>query len=121
MYLGDEFESANLEVATGGWRAPAEPEPPSHGPTHTELTDEQLAQLAHDEGWPPEEVNAIRSFLGRPTTIAFGVGGGSPAIPPPPVSRPPGTRAPAPGDPDWLRGRRGPAATAYRRLRRLFP
>jgi hypothetical protein len=25
------------------------------------------------------------------------------------------------GDPPWLRGRRGPAATAYRRLRRLFP
>jgi hypothetical protein len=24
-------------------------------------------------------------------------------------------------DPDWLRGRRGPAANAYRRLRRLFP
>jgi hypothetical protein len=24
-------------------------------------------------------------------------------------------------DPQWLRGRRGPAATAYRRLRRLFP
>jgi hypothetical protein len=28
---------------------------------------------------------------------------------------------PRPNDPDWLRGRRGPAATAYRRLRRLFP
>lgn len=26
-----------------------------------------------------------------------------------------------PRDRDWLRGRRGPAATAYRRLRRLFP
>ena len=25
------------------------------------------------------------------------------------------------GDPQWLRGRQGPAATAYRRLRRLFP
>jgi hypothetical protein len=24
-------------------------------------------------------------------------------------------------DPQWLKGRRGPAATAYRRLRRLFP
>jgi hypothetical protein len=24
-------------------------------------------------------------------------------------------------DDDWLRGRRGPAANAYRRLRRLFP
>ena len=26
-----------------------------------------------------------------------------------------------PADPDWLHGRRGPAANAYRRLRRLFP
>jgi hypothetical protein len=25
------------------------------------------------------------------------------------------------GDPLWLKGRRGPAADAYRRLRRLFP
>jgi len=28
---------------------------------------------------------------------------------------------PAGGDTDWLRGRRGPAANAYRRLRRLLP
>ncbi|HET6380089.1 MAG TPA: hypothetical protein VFH63_03520 [candidate division Zixibacteria bacterium] len=32
-----------------------------------------------------------------------------------------GPRLPRPGDPAWLRGRRGPAATAFRRLRRLFP
>jgi len=38
---------------------------------------------------------------------------------PPPAPRPPATRQ-APGDPSWLRGRRGPAATAFRRLRRLF-
>jgi len=38
---------------------------------------------------------------------------------PPPTPRPSATRQ-APGDPSWLRGRRGPAATAFRRLRRLF-
>lgn len=31
------------------------------------------------------------------------------------------TSAPAETETDWLRGRRGPAASAYRRLRRLFP
>ena len=46
-------------------------------------------------------------------------------------SAPPAARQAAPlvnpaelsggGDEDWLRGRRGPAANAYRRLRRLFP
>jgi hypothetical protein len=47
--------------------------------------------------------------------------------PPPPVTRQPPTFGQAPAirrpiqDPGWLRTRRGPAATAYRRLRRLFP
>jgi len=46
--------------------------------------------------------------------------------PPPVVSRLPNTFDPLPArrptsDPGWLRSRRGPAATAYRRLRRLFP
>ena len=39
-----------------------------------------------------------------------------------PSAMPPTRSFTAPtADPDWLRGRRGPAATAYRRLRRLFP
>ncbi|MEX1156073.1 MAG: hypothetical protein WED12_02810, partial [Chloroflexota bacterium] len=38
---------------------------------------------------------------------------------PRPTPLPSATRQ-APGDPSWLRGRRGPAATAFRRLRRLF-
>jgi hypothetical protein len=43
-----------------------------------------------------------------------------------PSSTPPSARAvrhsmSSMGDPQWLQGRRGPAATAYRRLRRLFP
>jgi len=46
--------------------------------------------------------------------------------PPPATSQPlnlfqqPAARRPT-SDPGWLRSRRGPAATAYRRLRRLFP
>ncbi|MEX1073146.1 MAG: hypothetical protein WED86_05545 [Chloroflexota bacterium] len=47
--------------------------------------------------------------------------------PPPPVTRQPPTFGQGPAirrpiqDPGWLRTRRGPAAAAYRRLRRLFP
>jgi hypothetical protein len=45
--------------------------------------------------------------------------------PPPPVSRPPSDVTAAlrrsVADPGWLRRRQGPAAAAYRRLRRLFP
>ncbi len=57
--------------------------------------------------------------------------GQSPAAPVPPAARAPGDfrdgnqglapRQPGQVDPVWLRGRRGPAATVYRRLRRLFP
>ena len=51
--------------------------------------------------------------------------GAEPAPPPTPAIRPPNDvtaalrRAVA--DPGWLRRRQGPAAAAYRRLRRLFP
>ncbi|MGH2456479.1 MAG: hypothetical protein ACRDHD_09525, partial [Candidatus Limnocylindria bacterium] len=57
--------------------------------------------------------------------------GQSPAAPVPSAIRAPGDprdgnqglapRQPGQVDPVWLRGRRGPAATVYRRLRRLFP
>ena len=48
-----------------------------------------------------------------------------PASPPPPAPRPPidvtSTLRRSATDPNWLRRRQGPAAAAYRRLRRLFP
>jgi hypothetical protein len=160
MWLGDEFEAAELEVAASGWHS----QPPSDdtlprpstsvsvdpGP-RMELSDEQLARLAHDEGWEPSEVDAIRAFLGRSETA---VAAAEPALTPaervaseplppasstrvalpvepvaasgfqpprPPIARLELPRTAAAGTPDWLRGRRGPAATAYRRLRRLFP
>ncbi len=108
MWLGDEFEAAELERPASGWTSPRA----------SDLDDEQLAGLRPDEGWEPDEVPGMRSFLagtplpddepGSPT-------GGTDQGPPR------GIRQPRPGDPDWLRNRHGNAATAYRRLRRLFP
>ncbi|HYM52053.1 MAG TPA: hypothetical protein VEW45_01050 [Candidatus Dormibacteraeota bacterium] len=214
MWLGDEFEAAGLEVATPGWRS--EPEssvaPTRQAPLH-ELSDSDLAQLAQDEGWDTDEVDAIRALLGRsspqqatpspvvetadaqlppddvhpmdegeptareplestttrpepmsptesptaesviseapmaepmtteppeaevraeeaPASERSGPAG--PAIARPPTvpveeslresiaARPPEEQASSP-EPEWLRRRRGPAAKAYRRLRRLLP
>ena len=133
LWFGDEFEAGDLEVAAPGWRdqerLEAAPQPEAeHDPAPereasvsggteepqpepeaevTEPTDEEIARLAA-QGWDSAEVEAIRSYLGRAPGIAH----------------PQGDLAPGPSTPahdqDWLRGRRGPAATAYRRLRRLF-
>ena len=121
MWLGDEFEEADLEVASGAWREAVEPNRTPPQSTQTELSDDQLAQLARDEGWPPDELSAIRSFLGRPMAVSLSKRDEPPPPAPPSIVQAPPTRTLAPGDPDWLRGRRGPAATAYRRLRRLLP
>jgi hypothetical protein len=148
MWLGDEFEEAGLEVATQGWRSADAPPPPPSQPRAgqsapmqaIELSDAELAQLAADEGWDADEVEAIRNLLGRstaasaepttpasqpvspprPTTFSSHTAT-SPA--PPPAAGPAARRNPmaSMSDPRWLKGRRGPAATAYRRLRRLFP
>ena len=131
------------------------------------MTEEELAQLARDEGWDDAEVAAIRAMISRPAprsvelpgaaeldeamtalqavpvgsipdagsqrqwAKASSAGAGRSAdedwafevepAPPETVARPSALapRAGAP-DPDWLRRRRGPAATAYRRIRRLF-
>jgi hypothetical protein len=159
MWLGDEFEAAGLEIATQGWHNQPDLQasaPRVQEPQPLELGDAELAQLAQDEGWEPDEVEAIRTFLGRPAAgtveseqAATDVQPAEPnaqeaADSPPPVEaaaepQPPTEPRPAtdpqpplptlrtrstPADQaraDWLRGRRGPAATAYRRLRRLFP
>jgi hypothetical protein len=77
MWLGDEFEEADLEVAAQGWRSPdAAPATQGAAPV-LELSDAELAQLAEDEGWDADEVEAIRRLLGRPSDA------------PPPVPGPP--------------------------------
>jgi hypothetical protein len=90
----------------------------------TPISDEEIERLASDEGWDESEVDAIRAYLGRSETSG-------PAADEPAAERPssdaateqpaePAAPASSPLDQDWLRGRRGPAATAYRRLRRLI-
>ena len=168
MWLGDEFEEADLEVAAQGWRSPDAAPAVQAGPSPVlELSDAELAQLAEDEGWDADEVEAIRRLLGRPSDApppelispaatergagpqgapSSGVQGGpligGPTAPPATAAsqpgfadtsgtaeswspRPPGS---APGigneeavDREWLQGRSGAAAEAYRRLRKLFP
>ncbi len=68
MWLGEEFEAADLEVAAEGWRSPeAVPTAQAALSPVLELSDAELAQLAADEGWDAEEVEAIRRLLGRPS------------------------------------------------------
>ena len=125
MRLGDEFEEASLEIATQNWRSADAARSPAEQ-TVLELSDAELSQLAEDEGWDTAEVEAIRSLLGR---AAPAPARAQPDLPEPPVM-PANAAEPRPAprhsmssmsDPQWLQGRRGPAATAYRRLRRLFP
>jgi hypothetical protein len=177
MVLGDEFEASSLEASGAGWRvgtprediganppptfAADEPPPqPDRGVRAQvlELSDRELERLASDEGWEVEEVQAIRTFLGRPeahepevieseaaepeasetdvTEPDVRAAANPDGVEPPPTpseppaaaasrqsrfAPPPYPRPGNPGDADWLHGRRGPAANAYRRLRRLFP
>jgi hypothetical protein len=132
LWFGDEFEAAELEVAAPGWRDQErlDAAPPAGVTLEEERTeppsDEQIDRLAQ-EGWDSDEVEAIRSYLGRagiagpeePTTDRAAEQPAAPTAEPAPEPGP--GPMPSPGlDQDWLRGRRGPAATAYRRLRRLF-
>ncbi|MDP9467427.1 MAG: hypothetical protein M3P32_01625, partial [Chloroflexota bacterium] len=130
------------------------------------MTEEELAQLARDEGWDAAEVAAIRAMISRPAPRAVQLPGAAeldeamsalhavpiephadapsprqwakpatqaeettdyddwafevePAPRAPVAPRQPVPRRAAP-DPNWLRQRRGPAASAYRRIRRIF-
>lgn len=134
MWLGDEFEAGDLEVAAPGWRGEERrPEPHDREAPPLQLSDAEIEQLASSEGWDRDEVEAIRGLLGRPATRAPeeeaprapaddpGTGAAAGLRPEPPAPRPLPIR---PVDEqeaaDWLRNRRGPAANAYRRLRRIF-
>jgi hypothetical protein len=169
MWLGEEFEEADLEVAAQGWRSPDVAPAVQAAPSPVlELSDSELARLAEDEGWDADEVEAIRRLLGRPSDApppeqispatptpdaapeASPSSGAPPrpstagsAIPAPPIATPnpdsaatsatpqswsmrPTANASETGaeevpDPEWLQGRSGAAAEAYRRLRKLFP
>lgn len=142
MWLGDEFEAAGLEVAAPGWRSDPGPAPEPETPV-LQLSDAEIEQLAATEGWDRAEVDAIRDLIGRPAGEGVPEADAeTPALSEPEApaeAGPTARRRPGPGvaeripwvpqggsaaspasDPDWLRGRRGPAADAYRRLRRLF-
>ncbi len=129
------------------------------------MTEQELAQLARDEGWDDAEVAAIRAMISRPAPRAVQLPGAAEldeamaalqAVPigsDPHAASPrqwtkPATHSPETGghddwafeaepaptaarqspvpqrgpvsDPNWLRRRRGPAASAYRRIRRIF-
>ncbi len=160
LWFGDEFEAAHMEVAAEGWRdqqpTPEQPAPELPAGPAAAVSNAELERIAADEGWDTEEVDAIRSYLGRtagqvadesttppapPAASAEAVPEAAPgavpeaAGPPSPVEspamEPPTPTEPLPADDpqaapgfspdqDWLRSRRGPAAGAYRRLRRLF-
>ena len=96
--------------------AQAVDEPLKSEPVESEPVESERGESTYAEAsLPDESIQAIS--IEDPTPARAQVGppmAGAPAAP----SR--GVMPPT-ADPQWLRGRRGPAATAYRRLRRLFP
>jgi hypothetical protein len=94
--VADEPTSAAEEAPP-----PAEPESFGAPPEQRSAADESIQAIAVDRE-APTETSAAPSAAHRPAT----------------PTRP---KAYPTADPLWLKGRRGPAATAYRRLRRLFP
>jgi hypothetical protein len=127
LWYGDEQEAAQLEVAAEGWRdqdhAPAgthESHLESVSPTTT-VSDTDLERIAADEGWDSSDVEAMRAYLHRNAgRVADEPPPDQPAEAAPEPPGPPSEPRDAQQDQDWLRGRRGTAAGAYRRLRRLF-
>jgi hypothetical protein len=144
LWFGDEFEAAQLEVAAEGWRDQEHPAegavpatPPADPAPATAVSDEDLERVAADEGWDGSEVDAIRSYLDRTSGRVAdeppadeppadeAVSAAPHAVEPSELStaesaEPARSSQPVAPDQDWLRGRRGTAAGAYRRLRRLF-
>jgi hypothetical protein len=91
-------------------------------------SDEPVAgDAARGEELPPQNVPERPAFAQRePESNATRPRSNATTPPAPPAARQasPSVNPEEPSggdDADWLRGRRGPAATAYRRLRRLFP
>ncbi len=187
MWLGEPPAAADaMEIASSPAHPEASPAPRSWDPLEPvawpagdrsapatqavapplAMTEEELAQLARDEGWDDAEVSAIRAMISRPSSRTVELPGSAEldeamsalqAVPiGPRADDSPGRKwakpttpdaatsgyddwafavdpssaqalAPQPqpaarraADPNWLRQRRGPAASAYRRIRRIF-
>ena len=114
-----EEEAFDWEQGPSAWNPPPKAAASLELPGAAEL-DQAMAAFevgawsketaTHDDPRPGDE-SALRDDAAR-------------AEQPPPARQPVSSVDPAEpsvGDADWLRGRRGPAASAYRRLRRLFP
>jgi hypothetical protein len=87
--------------------AAEDPSDDSHAP--------ETVEAVHVEAPPDDSTQAIRIDEPMPAVLPPGPSATSARTT---MSR--GT-VPSGADPQWLKGRRGPAADAYRRLRRLFP
>jgi hypothetical protein len=130
----DDFEAQEVydwEQGPAAWTPTVEQPPHIDLPGAAEL-DEAMAALDSESAAQAENASANEAgepfplaSADEPTAIDAGESGEDPGQ----VEQPPSNSAspdssnpaPAPGVDDWLRGRRGPAANAYRRLRRLFP
>ena len=156
-------QPASAPAAEGSHQRPMVDAAPGTGDVRPPLamTEEELAQLARDEGWDDAEVAAIRAMIWRPSAPGVELPGAAeldeamaalhavpvepdadpdakasgahqaaadddwvvdePSGPLRPADAPPYRRLRPAADADWTRNRKGPAASAYRRLRRLFP
>lgn len=122
----DEFETAN-----SSWQTAVPPLPPLFGQSGTE---DPLVQVAADQGWAPDEVEAMRQLLAEDAAIPEAIEadeltfeGDEPGvvieeviIEAAPVVEPPPRPSPAPRQVPPPRPRRTAAQRATRRLRRLL-
>jgi hypothetical protein len=108
---------------------PAERAPPAYAPSEPTPPDAPSGEgdeaVTHNPGpEPTEAADAVPAESPPPpaddATQAVAIEEPAAAMPPP-VNRQASPRPMTTADPEWLKGRRGPAADAYRRLRRLFP
>ncbi len=108
---------ASAEESESPINAEHEPDEASQPVVPQQAVDAAMTQppdLPQPSALPPHPADA-----GSGTAL-----GNRPSASPPesaPRPMPPRAGAPHLTDEDWLRGRRGPAANAYRRLRRFFP
>lgn len=102
--------------------APASVEPPPAAePRPWSPQPRQWSKVGTAEFSSPPALEAPSEARPRPSPRAEPAPGPAPAFQPRATAEPdPESSAPF-GEPEWLRGRRDPAARAYRRLRRIFP
>jgi hypothetical protein len=114
--------AAELDAAFASLRGTPEPVPAASGTPDLEQPSTTPAE-AEASGEAPTQDDAARAASAGAAEHPLPAPQGEPTVAnpgiPPLAPRPAGP--PRMSDEDWLRGRRGPAANAYRRLRRLFP